>query len=122
MVDEEVFNWFYAEVLAGDFETPCAELDALAEELALHGVPFRVQRMRVSSLYGKPLPPSGWQLVYPCGGAPVSVIWSFQSYGHQAGLLEAWDFDDRSDPLGWMDAGEVLRKWPPEVDGSLDYI
>ena len=57
----------------------------------------------------------GWQLVYPSGGGLVSVIWSGISYGSDLGLLEAWGYDHRHDPRGWLCAGDVLAMYPPEV-------
>ena len=95
-----------------DFRVPCPEIDALAEELALRGVRFEAEHHVV---------PTGhrgidaWHVVYPgAAGRHVSVIWSPLSYGHKYGLLEAWDLDERSDPRGWLTAGDVLRMYPLE--------
>ena len=92
-------------VPAGFFDVPCGEIDAIAEELALRGVPFRAEHHR-------PIP--GWQLVYQAACGEVSVVWSPFSYGSSLGLLEAWDYDERGDPRGWLSAAAVLNLYPPE--------
>lgn len=91
------------------YEVPCAELDALAEELVLMGCPIYAERVDLWDRF------YGWHLTYRGHGGTVSVIWSRVSSGSEAGLLEAWDYDERNDPKGWLTAGEVLRMYPPEV-------
>ena len=115
-------DWPRAEEMVGAFEIPSAELDVLAEELALRGVPFLADRMSVAPIDGGPSLTLGWHVVYPSGGRRVSVIWSRVSYGHQFGLLEVWDYDEGEGPRGWIDAGEVLRTWPPDDGWGPDYI
>lgn len=111
-----------ASLLDGDWSVPCAEIDALAEELAIRGVRFFAERMEF--LTGEPDATCGWHLVYRCAGADVSVIWSFASYGAELGLLEAMGPYTEPDGVaegcgntvrGWLSAGDVLRTWPPEV-------
>lgn len=111
-----------ASLLPGDWSVPCAEIDALAEELAIRGARFLAERMEF--LTGEPDATCGWHVVYRCAGGDVSVIWSFASYGAKLGLLEAMgpskspgDAADATGSVvrGWLSAGDVLRIWPPEV-------
>ena len=110
-----------ASLLPGEWSVPCAEIDALAEELAIRGARFIAERMEF--LTGDPDATCGWHVVYRCAGRDVSVIWSFASYGSKLGLLEAmgpsmasYDTDNTGIVVrGWLSAGDVLRTWPPEV-------
>ena len=87
-------------------DVPCAELDALGEELALRGVSFIVM---------SPSFTIGWQVIYQGeDGWPVSVIYNPMSNGHKAGLLEAARMPVR-DVMGWLNAVKVLREFPPMV-------
>ena len=100
-----------AVVRDGEYAVPCAEIDALAEELVLRGAPFLCGPMEFEG------GTCGWHVVYRCAGHEVSVIWSFASYGSKLGLLEAMPIGvDHADPTGWLCAADVLRMYPPEAE------
>lgn len=90
---------FYAE--------PCPEMDALAEELVLRGVPIRLLRGPEQGLVG-------WQLGYATPQAYVLVSWTIFGMGHERGLLEATQVCPPGETLGYLTAGDVLRVWPAE--------
>lgn len=102
----------YIPDLFDDCSVPCPEIDALAEELALRGLPFMAEHDALPCGRGTF---ETWHIIYGRAGGEVSVIWSSISSGHRYGLLEAWDLDERSDPRGFLTAGDVLNLYPPEV-------
>lgn len=102
----------YFDQLRGRWDVPCPEIDAICEELVLRGVPVRVERFRDYACRDEDHA-YGWHLVYQGEQGRVSVIWSASSWGQMLGLLEAWDYDERSDPQGYLTAANVLRRFPP---------